>query len=59
MYAPHAVTAVGYDFSDVNWPYFIMKNSWGPDSGEMGYFRIIKGHNMCRLLWEPSFPIIA
>jgi len=49
----HAVLIVGWgvDQSEI-WgttPYWIVKNSWGPDWGENGYFRIIRGTNMCGL----------
>mmetsp|Transcript_62753 Transcript_62753/g.152793 ORF Transcript_62753/g.152793 Transcript_62753/m.152793 type:complete len:534 (-) Transcript_62753:156-1757(-) len=35
----HAVLMVGYDDTDPT-PYFKLKNSWGDDWGEGGYFRI-------------------
>lgn len=38
----HAVLVVGYD--EKSW---IVKNSWGPDWGEGGFFRLKKGSNMC------------
>lgn len=40
--AEHAVLIVGYD--ERSW---IVKNSWGPDWGERGFFRLRKGSNMC------------
>ncbi len=40
----HAVAIVGYDDADQCW---IIKNSWGPDWGENGYFRIAAGTNEC------------
>lgn len=42
----HAVLAVGYDLTGET-PYWIVKNSWGGDWGEAGYFNIELGRNMC------------
>jgi len=46
----HAVLIVGYgsessDFGDT--PFWIVKNSWGADWGENGYFRILRGGDTC------------
>lgn len=38
----HAVVIVGYD--EKNW---IVRNSWGLSWGENGYFRIMRGFNLC------------
>ncbi|MDP2854707.1 MAG: C1 family peptidase [Smithellaceae bacterium] len=40
----HMVAIVGYDDEEQAW---IIKNSWGPDWGEGGYFRIKSGTNEC------------
>ena len=42
----HAVTIVGYDDAEQSW---IVKNTWGPDWGESGYFRIRAGANECEI----------
>lgn len=38
----HAVTLVGYTPE-----YWIIRNSWGTDFGEDGYFRVKRGNNTC------------
>jgi len=42
----HAVLIVGYGHCDVeNLDYWIVKNSWGEQWGENGYFRIVRGRD--------------
>ena len=43
----HAVLLVGYGVDSV--PYWTVKNSWGEDWGEGGYFRIVRGTGACGL----------
>jgi C1A family cysteine protease len=46
----HAVLVVGYTPT-----YWILKNSWGPQWGENGYFRIKRGVNACGINSYSSF----
>lgn len=43
----HAVVIVGWGVSTV--PYWLVKNSWGPNWGDRGYFRIRRGTNECQI----------
>lgn len=49
----HAVQIVGYDLSgDI--PYFIVRNTWGPNYGVDGYLKIAIGKNLCGIAEEVS-----
>lgn len=48
----HCICIVGYDDTDGCW---IVKNSWGPNWGEGGYFRIAYGEcGIDALMWAPE-----
>ncbi|XP_027351567.1 thiol protease aleurain-like isoform X1 [Abrus precatorius] len=54
----HAVLAVGYGVED-GVPYWLIKNSWGEDWGDNGYFKMEMGKNMCGVATCASYPIVA
>jgi cathepsin F len=43
----HGVLLVGYGVTSTGLPYWTMKNSWGPNWGEGGYFRMRRGISLC------------
>ncbi|KAL6656091.1 hypothetical protein ACP70R_006917 [Stipagrostis hirtigluma subsp. patula] len=53
----HAVLAVGYGVEN-GVPYWLIKNSWGADWGDHGYFKMEMGKNMCGVATCASYPII-
>lgn len=54
----HAVLAVGYG-KENGVPYWLVKNSWGPDWGENGYIRIAHGKNQCNVANFMSYVVTA
>jgi len=57
----HGVLVIGYG-TDSGKDYWLLKNSWGADWGEKGFFRILKqtssGPGICGLQSEPSYPVV-
>ncbi|CAA0810960.1 Thiol protease aleurain [Striga hermonthica] len=54
----HAVLAVGYGVEN-GIPYWLIKNSWGAEWGDHGYFKMEMGKNMCGIATCASYPIVA
>ncbi|XP_031109821.1 cysteine proteinase 3-like isoform X2 [Ipomoea triloba] len=54
----HAVLAVGYGVEN-GVQYWLLKNSWGDQWGENGYFKMQMGKNMCGIATCASYPIVA
>jgi len=53
----HAVVAVGYGVEN-GVPYWLIKNSWGADWGDSGYFKMELGKNMCGVATCASYPVV-
>lgn len=45
----HAVAIVGWGNDPQQGPYWIVRNSWGEEWGDKGYFKIARGSNHCQI----------
>jgi len=45
----HAIVIMGWGETSRGTKYWIVRNSWGPDWGDKGYFKIVRGKNMCEI----------
>ncbi|XP_030750145.1 ervatamin-C-like [Sitophilus oryzae] len=53
----HAVLVVGYG-NKKSTDYWHVKNSWGSNWGESGYFKIKRGSNTCGIQQEAQYPVL-
>ncbi|XP_004239155.2 vignain-like [Solanum lycopersicum] len=57
----HGVAVVGYGSTHDGTKYWIVKNSWGTEWGEQGYFRMQRGidaeEGLCGITMEASYPV--
>lgn len=53
----HAVVLSGYNNGEKGAkPYWIIRNSWGPNWGEKGSINLLYGNNTCNITRRPSYP---
>jgi len=54
----HGIGIVGYGETAQKIPYYILKNTWGPNWGINGYMWILRGVNMCQIATYPSYVVV-
>ncbi|CAH1124318.1 unnamed protein product [Ceutorhynchus assimilis] len=54
----HGVLVVGYGTENGK-DYWIVKNSWGAEWGDEGYFKLARGTNECGIAEDTVYPVIA
>lgn len=52
----HAVVIVGYGTSSDGINYWRIKNSWGLDAGNQGYFKVQRGQNLMGIGYNAAWP---
>jgi hypothetical protein len=45
----HAVSVIGFGESKAGEKYWLVRNSWGTEWGDKGYFKILRGVNECEI----------
>ncbi|KAF6215879.1 hypothetical protein GE061_000214 [Apolygus lucorum] len=55
----HAVLVVGYGTTESGEDYYMMKNSWGPNWGDHGYFKMRRNaNNLCGIANHAYYPVM-
>jgi len=54
----HCVQLVGYNNTG-DYPYWIVRNSWGVDWGIEGYIYLTMWSDTCGIAHYPSYPIVG
>ncbi|KAM4018164.1 uncharacterized protein ACNLHF_007596 [Anomaloglossus baeobatrachus] len=55
----HTVLLVGYNLKDKKSPHWTLKNSWGENWGENGFFKLHFGSNMCGVTSWPLSAVVT